>query len=267
MDLSDIVPEKVFQIIAIDFGLLILAGWFFILLLIIREFREFAVKVTNNRQTDDQTLQMCQQSIDSAMAYINDNSETLNELVKVQQLLESQLSEIKSSTKDHVSPEEQALIDDLNKKLSRSHKLIRKLKGDLDTSAKRLKTTREKLYNQYDTVEQLQKEKEQIQQQYAQLEQEYEDVVKSGGTKDIEREHQLEKQNLVTALAQYKRQIDEQEQAIIQLQQQDSEPGVSDVRAIKKDLANAENKLKHMTKEKEFVEKRYLDLLKEVDKR
>lgn len=266
MDLSEISFEKVFQIIAIDLGLLILAGWFFILLLIIREFREFAVKVTSNQGTDDKTLEMCQKAIDNAMSYVNENSDTLNELVKVQQLLEAQLLEIKTSTKDHVSAEEQALIDDLNKKLSRSHKLIRKLKGDLDSSGKRLKTTREKLYNQYDNVEQLKKDKIAMEAKFSQLEREYEEVTKSGNIQEVQREHQAEKQSLVAALAQYKRQIDEQEQAITQLQQQKSEPGEGNVREIKKELATAANKLKHMTKEKEFVEKRYLDLLKEVDK-
>lgn len=264
MDLENLLPENVFQILAVDFGLLILAAWFFILLLILREFREFAIKVTANK-LDDQTLSMCQNAIDNAMSYANDNAETINELIKVQHMLQSQLADVKSAAKEHATEEEKALIEDLNRKLTRSNKLVRKLKGDLDEGAKRLKSTREKLYSQYNAVEKLQKEKEEVEQRFAQLEKEFEEVAKGGNVEAVEREHQIEKQNLVQALAQYKKQIEEQEQSIAMLQQNNLNEG-SDVRTVQKELAEAENKLKFMTKEKDFVENRYLDLLKQVEK-
>ena len=264
MEFDEWLPSKVLQILALDLGLLILAGWFFILLLIIREFRHFAQRVTTNAPSD-QTLEMCQKAIDNAMSYANDNAETLNELIKVQQALEAQLSEVKESTQDHVSKEEQALINDLNQKLNRSHKLIRKLKGDLDTSAKRLKATREKLYDQYDTVERLRKEKTEVEKKYNRLEQEFHHVAKGGNAKELEREHQVEKQNLLATLNQYKRQIEEQDSAIRQLLEQGAVAGDTDVQSIKQELETTKNQLKHMTKEKNFVEGKFLELLKQIE--
>jgi len=266
MGIDDWLPSKVLQILALDLGLLILAGWFFILLLIIREFRHFAQRVTSSGP-DDQTLVMCQKAIDNAMSYANDNAETLNELIRVQQALESQLSEVRESTKDHVSSEEQALINDLNQKLNRSHKLIRKLKGDLDTSAKRLKATREKLYDQYDTVERLRKEKTEVEKKYSNLEKEFHHVAKSSNTKELEREHKVEKQNLLATLNQYKRQIEEQDSAIRQLLEQGAVAGNTDVKSIKDELESAQNQLKHITKEKDFIEAKFLELLKQIEEK
>ena len=265
MNIDQWVPSKVLQILALDLGLLILAGWFFILLLIIREFRQFAQKVSSG-QPDDSTLAMCQKALDDAMSFAQNNAETLNELIRVQQTLESQVTDIRESTQDHVSPEEKALISDLNQKLARSHKLIKKLKGDLDTSAKRLKRTKEKLFAQYDTVEKLRKEKKEVEQKYDRLEQEYQSVATaSGNAKELEREHQIEKQNILAALSQYKRQVEEQEGIIRQMLDEGAQAGNSNVKDVQKELAAAQEQLRHMTKVKDFVEAKFLELLNKTE--
>ena len=263
--MSDWLPSKVLQILALDLGLLILAGWFFILLLIIREFRQFAQKVTSNAP-DDKMLSMCQKALDEAMSFAKNNEDTLSDLIRVQQALEAQLSDIRESTQDHVSPEEQKLINELNQKLERSHKLIRKLKGDLDVSAKRLRATKEKLFGQYDTVNQLRKEKEQLEQKAMHLERELFQVSKSGNIKEITREHQVERQNLLATISQYKRQIEEQDNAIRQLLEQGSEAGGGNSAEMRKALGEAQNQIKNLTKEKDFIESKFLDLLKQTEK-
>nr|MDC2856669.1 hypothetical protein [Ningiella sp. W23] len=109
-------PPEVYHYIAINFGLLILAAWFYILLLILREFRAFALSmVKSSGGMDDATLAMCRESVENAMSYVNDNRKTIAELINVQMLLQQQLTEVTSSTKDHVTEKEQQLIDELNK--------------------------------------------------------------------------------------------------------------------------------------------------------
>ncbi|MBE0370202.1 chromosome partitioning protein ParA [Pseudoalteromonas aurantia] len=260
-------PITVYQYLAINFGLLILAAWFYILLLILREFRKFATSVVSNKpqqQQDDQMLIMCRESVDNALGYINDHSNTIAELAKVQIALEQQLTDIRASTKDHITPEEDQSIKDLNKKLSRSHALIRKLKGDLDKSVNKLKVTRKKLYDQYDTVESLQKEKEQLEEKYQALQLENEQTNSSPQhVQNMMLSFEREKADMIDTLNNYKRQISEQSQALEQLslQAHNTEDGPA-LAQLQGELAQTKSALKHLTKEKKFIESRYLDIVK-----
>lgn len=267
MNLSGLTSLKVLEILALDLGLLILAAWFLILWLIIREFRQFASKFGNQQpQLDDSLIAQYQDSIDMALNYSAENRDTLDELIKVQQGLEQQLADVKASTSDHISAEEQASMNDLNNRLQKAHKLIKKLRGDLDSSVKKLKITREKLYSQYDTVERLKKENQQISNRFEQLEKEY---IKVTNDKSLNKAVNHEENNtLKRALMQYKRQIEEQDQVIQQLMEQGSK-GVDgdEAKKLQQQLATAESKLKNLTKEKDFVEKKFLDLLEQVEKK
>lgn len=258
-------PAEVYQYIAINFGLLILAAWFYILLLILREFRTFALSMVKNRGgIDDATLAMCRESVDNAMNYVNDNRKTIGELVNLQMLLQQQLSEVTSSTKDHVTEKEQQLIDELNIKLKRSHQLIRKLKGDFDKSVERLKVTRQKLYAQYDAVTELQEEKEQLRADYEALKSANENNQKSLNADAYSKQDQTK---LLNTLQEYKRQIAEQDQLLQQLQLQTDGPGNSEeLDNLKQELDKAQYALKHLTKEKKFIEGRYLEVMKSTQK-
>lgn len=236
--------------LAVDFGLLILLVWFVILLLILREFRQFARQVVSGRDMDRNTYELCQQSVDKALNYSAENGDTLNDLILIQQALESQVSQIKAA-KGELSAQEKESIDELNQKLNKSHRLIKKLKGDLDKSVKGLRNAKSRLLKQTDTVESLQLEKEQLEKQFEQLEQEYIQISESGGTANLAKEFKQEKQQLLDQLEEYKQQANSQD----------------DIAGIAAELEASKQQLYHMAKEKDFVEKKYLELLQEAEEK
>ncbi|MCG9759300.1 chromosome partitioning protein ParA [Pseudoalteromonas sp. Isolate6] len=257
-------PVDVFIYMAVNIGLLILAFWFYILLLILREFRLFA-KQTGGAGTSnpDQQylLQHCRDAIDKAMKFVEDNQHTIQDLATLQVHLEQQLSEIKRATQEQLSPEEQVKMDDLNSKLIKSHRLIKKLRGDLSKSLDRLKQTRRKLYDQYESTEELQKENDTLKQQL--------EASKSMGGPSEQEVEQLvatfekERQDMSKTIDEYKKQIAEQSQALQQLMVQEQE--VKDgpkLQAIQKELEQTRDALAHLSKEKKFIESRYLEVVK-----
>ncbi|GLT18964.1 hypothetical protein GCM10007938_27460 [Vibrio zhanjiangensis] len=250
--------ESLFAL-AIDVGLLVLLVWFVILLLMIREFRHFAREVVHGPQSDSnptidtQTYQLCQESVENALSYTTENNDTLNDLIIIQKALEAQVSQIRAAGGHTLTSDEQASIDDLNQQLSKSHQLIRKLKGDLDRSMEGLRKAKNKLAKQSDTVDSLRQEKEQLEKQFEQLEKEYMQISESGGFNKMEKEYHQERQQLLNIIENYKKKISEQS---------DSGAGASS-----EELEAIQQQLHHVTKEKEFVENKYLDLLKESEKK
>ncbi|ANW24439.1 chromosome partitioning protein ParA [Vibrio coralliilyticus] len=251
MDLAPLLTTENLIALAVDMGLFILLVWFVILLLILREFRHFAREVVHGKEMDRDTYELCQQSVDSALNYTAENNETLNDLIIIQQALEAQVSQIKSANDGGLSAQDQESIEELNQKLSKSHQLIKKLKGDLSRSIKGLRTAKNKLLKQSDTVESLQQEKEQLEKQFEQLEQEYVQISEAGGFNKLEKEYQHERQQLLGIIDTYKKKAAEK----------------GDVGEVKAQLEAVQQQLHHITKEKDFVEKKYLDLLKEAEEK
>ncbi|NOH71159.1 chromosome partitioning protein ParA [Vibrio pectenicida] len=250
--------ESLFAL-AIDVGLLILLVWFVILLLMIREFRQFARDVvhgpesSSNSEIDSQTYELCQESVESALSYTTINNDTLNDLIIIQKALEAQISQIRAAGEGSLTADEQESIDDLNQQLSKSHQLIRKLKGDLDRSMEGLRKAKGKLEKQSDTVDSLRQEKEQLEKQFEQLEKEYMQISETGGFNKIEQEYHQERQQLLNIIENYKKKISEK-----------PEGGAG---SSSEELEAIQQQLHHVTKEKEFVENKYLDLLKESEKK
>ncbi|MBN3494207.1 chromosome partitioning protein ParA [Vibrio neptunius] len=250
MDLAPLLTTENLIALAVDLGLLILLVWFVILLLILREFRHFAKEVVHGKKNmDDNTYEVCQQSVDSALNYTAENNDTLNDLILIQQALEAQVSQIKSANQGGLSAEDQESIEDLNLKLSKSHQLIKKLKGDLSRSINGLKKAKNKLLRQSDTVESLQQEKEQLEKQFEQLEQEYVEISEAGGFSKLEQEYQNERQQLLGIIETYKKKAAEK----------------GDLGEVKAQLEAVQQQLHHTIKEKDFVEQKYLDLMKEAE--
>ena len=153
-------------------------------------------------------------AMEQAMKFVEDNQHTIQDLATLQVHLEQQLSEIKRATQEQLSPEEQVKMDDLNSKLIKSHRLIKKLRGDLSKSLDRLKQTRRKLYDQYESTEELQKENDTLKQQL--------EASKSMGGPSEQEVEQLvatfekERQDMSKTIDEYKKQIAEQSQALQQ---------------------------------------------------
>ncbi|MDN3608716.1 chromosome partitioning protein ParA [Vibrio ostreicida] len=250
MDLALLLTTENLVALAIDLGLFILLVWFIILLLMLREFRHFARQMSGSNDMDQQTYSLCQESVDNALNYTAENTDTLNDLIIIQQALEAQVSQLKSASHGGLSEEDQRSIDDLNQKLNNSHKLIKKLKGDLNRSVKGLKQAKNKLVKQSDTVESLQQEKEQLEQQFSQLEQEYVEISEAGGFNKIEQEYQQERKQLLGIIETYKKKLAEQ--------------GSSGDLAAQ--LETIQQQLHHTTKEKDFIEKKFLALVEENEK-
>ncbi|KGY10921.1 chromosome partitioning protein ParA [Vibrio tubiashii] len=250
MELMPFLTTENLIALAVDFGLLILLVWFVILLLILREFRQFARQVLSGRDMDRNTYELCQQSVDKALSYTADNGDTLNDLIVIQQALENQVSQIKAA-KGELSAQEKESIEELNKKLNKSHRLIKKLKGDLDKSINGLRKTKTRLLKQTDTVESLQLENEQLEKQFEQLEKEYIQISESGGVANLAQEFQQEKQQLLDEIESYKQQLSAQDTT-------------SELAAK---LETSKQQLQHMAKEKSFVEKKYLELLAEAEQK
>ncbi|MCF6434475.1 chromosome partitioning protein ParA [Pseudoalteromonas sp. MMG022] len=254
-------PTEIYQYIALNFGLLILAAWFYILLLILREFRHFATTMVKHKPSmqDEDILRVCRESVDNALSYVNDNSETISQLAQIQQTLEQQLAEIRSSTQDRMSKQEAESIKALNQKLVQSHALIRKLKGDLDQSTEKLKRTRQKLYSQYDEIETLQKEHQELQEKYQAIQEQ------AQASPQNAQGFEQEKAQMSEIINNYKRQIAEQNQALEQLSLQADTSSDSDLDQIKTELEQTKAALKHLKKEKNFIESRYLEITKTKD--
>ena len=136
-----ITTESLFAL-AVDVGLLILLVWFVILLLMIREFRQFARDVVHGPQSgssptmDGQTYELCQESVENALNYTTENSDTLNDLIIIQKALEAQVSQIKAASQISLTADEQESIDDLNQQLSSLTSLSASSKEDLDRAWK-----------------------------------------------------------------------------------------------------------------------------------
>ncbi|MDC0610303.1 chromosome partitioning protein ParA [Vibrio sp.] len=236
--MTDWVPDNVLMILAVNLGLLILLVWFIILLLIIREFRKFARQVGGNSPQQDKTLSLCQESVDNAINYTSANAETINQLMAIQQALEAQINHFSQTTNQNISDEDRKTIESLNQQLDQSYKLIKRLKANLDRSVKGLKVTRGKLYSQYETVDELKAEKEEIEKNFAQLEQEYIRIAQS---------------------------VEQQKQAAAGAGGEDSTAQSKQVQAMRQELESMQAKLQHVEKEKNFIEKRYLDMMNEVE--
>ncbi|WP_125561044.1 chromosome partitioning protein ParA [Pseudoalteromonas rubra] len=252
------VPLEVYQYVALNVGLLILAAWFYILLLILREFRHFAGTFLSHKQgapANDELLAQCREAVARASQFSQQHSQTISELLQVQMTLENQLSQIRASTADHITKEEQGSINELNKKLIRSHKLIKRLKGELDNSDKKLQHVSSKLEHQFQSTDTLRQANTQLQEELEQLKQ----------TKASTSANTMSDQQTQTLLNQYKRQIEEQNQLIDQLSVEHEGDGSSaEVAALKTELEQTRQKLKHLSKEKNFVESRYLEAIKQT---
>lgn len=262
------ISDSVIQSLIGQFGLLILAGWFLILLLILKELKSFLnTQSVKHVQDDSAILALCRESVDNALSYVKNHAGTISELAKLQLSLESQLAQIKLAGQGSVSHEDKTRIDDLNKKLSRSHALIKKLKGDLDKSVIDLRSTRGKLYNQNSTVEALQKENALLLEKYEALEQEYEAVAVATDDNTGPLHFKQEKDQMLTTLENYRRQIAEQNQVIQQLEtQQSTAVNRTQMDEMQKELDQTKRALKHIVKEKDFIESKYLDLSNEINK-
>ena len=256
--LSQMLPIEVYQYIALNFGLLILAAWFYILLLILREFRKFAgifISGTGAHSAhSEEIMTLCKDSVERASQFNIQHEQTISELLHVQANLEAQLAQIRASTADHITKEEQSSINELNKKLSRSHKLIKRLKGDLDISGKKLKHAKSKLEDQFQSVGTLQEENSSLQKEIEQLKVEIQTVHQSTPPSNEQEIHAIVKQ--------YERQIEEQNQLIEQLSLEQPEQGGEE---IQRELHQAKQKIKHLTKENKFIESRYLEAVKQAD--
>lgn len=233
--------------VAINAGLLILLLWFVVLWLILREFRRFGVEVSQGNSIDPATYALCQQSVEKALNYSDDNSRTLNDLVDIQQALEEQVAQIRAENNRMLNEQDNSTIESLNSKLNRSHQLISTLRMNLDKSVRGLRKAKSKLAQQNNTVEGLKLEKLQLEKEFAQLENEYIQISEAGNVADVLKEHQLEKERLLNTIENYKNKLSSSE----------------DIEQLKSQLLNANQQLKHLNKEKAFIEKKYLELVNE----
>ncbi|MBE4620901.1 GumC domain-containing protein [Vibrio navarrensis] len=247
--LNELGPDLLMTL-AINLGLLILLLWFVILWLMLREFRQALGSSAKGGALSQSAQALCEESVNHALNYSNENRETLNALVQIQQALEQQVAEIRAASSGH-SREEQASIELLNQKLSKSHQLIRKLKGDLDKSTRGLRKAKSILLEQNDTVAGLRQQKEAIEKQFEQLEREYIMISESGGFQDIEQNFAKEKEQLLATIENYKRQL---------ANQMASAPQASELNELKQQLATSQKQLLHLGREKAFIEKKYLEL-------
>ena len=93
MDLVSFLTTDVLVVLAVDLGLFILLIWFLVLWFILREMRQFARQVTQDSHIDNKTYEVCQESVSNALNFTAENSDTLNDLILIQQALENQVSQ------------------------------------------------------------------------------------------------------------------------------------------------------------------------------
>ena len=109
-------------------------------------------------------------------------------------------------------------------------------------------------------MERLTKENKKITEQFEQLEREYVQLsANPTATSNTE-----ENNNLKRALQQYKKQMAEQDHVIQQLMAKGADnPDTEEAKKLQQKLLQAEERLTHLVKEKDFVEKKFLDLLQQ----
>jgi len=265
-------PERVMEIIAIDIGLVVITSWFLILLFMFREFRSVSQSVNrlSTHLGKDEYLPIYQESVNDALDSVNKHTATLNELTSVHEILENQL---KLMHKNSSSPQDDEKITQLEAQLDKSHALIKRLKGELVTSKKRLQHTKTKLYAQYDQVESLQKEKEQflIDAQQQKLDAEHNEALTAQAEK-----YKAQQQQLIEAASDYKSRLITQGKELETLKQKNSKLASNNstpktdtlnkkVIKLEQELKNANDRSTHIIKEKDFIESKFLDSLKQLE--
>ncbi|EIT7145282.1 chromosome partitioning protein ParA [Vibrio vulnificus] len=250
--------KELLLMLGINLGLMILLVWFVLLWLMLREFRKAINPKEANAESlaaSPTTVAMCEESVNHALHYSNENRDTLNALIQIQQALEKQVAEIRA-TSQNPSEHDLASIEALNQKLSKSQQLIRKLRGDLDKSVRGLRKAKAKLLEQNDTVDGLRKQKEDIEKQFEQLEREYIMISESGGFQDVEQGFQKEKEQLLATIENYKQQLANQAST-------STSGAASD--ELKQKLLAMQKQLMHVNKEKAFIEQKYLELTQKME--
>lgn len=234
--------------LGINLGLAILFFWFVILFLMLRELRKFTAQF-KAKELGEEERKEYQAQLELAIHDANDNSETLTALMQIQQALESQMSAIQDSPAAQ-SDQDLVIIDDLNHKLSKSKLLIKKLKNDLDSSVNKLRKAKVILLEKDDTVESLRQQKEEIEKQFEHLEREYIMISENGGLQSSAPDFRQEKQRLLETIEDYKHQLAAQPGAA----------AAEEAKELKQQLLTLQKQMQHQIKEKEFIEKRYLEL-------
>lgn len=248
--MSELLSDKVLLVLAIDLGLVVLTTWFVIIFFIIREFHRFTNQFHNQSGMDDKTFALCQESVDNALNYTSENAETIEQLLTIQHALEAQINKLQQSALSVENSGDQETIDHLNSQLEESDRLIRKLKSDLDKSVKGLKVTRQKLYSQYDTVDSLKVEKQELQKQFEQLEQEYIRMSQSAEAN-------------TTATGSANNNVPQGSTA----SQEALENNKRQLQELRNEMSSLQGKLHHAEKEKQFIEERYLEMLKDQEEK
>ncbi|CAM3791278.1 hypothetical protein VA7868_00418 [Vibrio aerogenes CECT 7868] len=230
--------------LAVDLGLFFFLLLFVILVFIIREFRRFSQTFHQENSRQEETVAMCRQSIERALNFVDQHGETLHELIQTQKVLEEQITALHGK---NMTAAEQASVDDLNEQLSHSRELIGQLKNNLDRTVQGLRRAKDKLSKNKETMDSLRQEKEMLEQNFDQLEKEY--VKLSSNTeKNTAGQFQREKETLLTHLEKLKERVTELEQ------QGEDQSSL---------LEQTKQQLHHTQKEKDFIEKKYLELVSE----
>lgn len=286
MTVSDIkrgetmLPDKVLEILAFDLGLLIMSGWFLILLFMFREFRfvtSAVNRLTGQFPENNQQIALCQQSVNEALDSVNSHTETLNQLTNVHEILEAQLRDLHQSQSVNNNKEDEERIVKLEKELDRSNALIKKLKGELISSKKRLEHTKTKLYQQYDAVEALQRENKQFMSENDQLVAQMEnDEEKLQLEKQINR-YSSQQTQLVELASDYKAKLAKQSKELNYLRQKNQQlSNVNNVEAtakldekiiqLEQQVRAAQDKATQIETEKQFLESKFIEAVTELDK-
>ena len=265
-------PERVMELLAIDVGLVVITSWFLILFFMFREFRIVSRSVNNltSHLNKDEYLPIYQESVDDALASVNKHTETLNELTSVHEIIESQLEILHQS---QTNPQDDGKITQLEAQLDKSHALIKKLKGELASSKKRLEHTKVKLYSQNDAVDLLQKEKEQflLDAQKQQADFEHNQELQAQAEK-----YKSQQKQLVAAAGDYKSKLVKQSKELDLVKKKNQMLTISNsgtktdslnkkINALEKQLKDSNEKAGHIIKEKDFLETKFLDSLKQID--
>lgn len=270
-------PEKVLEILALDLGLLVIASWFLILLFMFREFRVVsqAVNRLTGQLPNDSNSNFYKKSVDQALASVNSNAETLNQLTEVHDILVSQLSQLHKSKTAGTSQEDEEKIVVLEKELDRSQNLIKKLKVELITSRKRLENAKVKLKKQFGDIETLQQQSQHFQDENEQLVAQLENDEEKSQLVNQINQYTSQQTQLVAAANDYKEKLAKQSKELVYLRQQKeatpnsqtSESAAQNkikIDQLEEQLRQAQDKSEQVEKEKNFLETKFLDALNEL---
>ncbi|WP_028864191.1 hypothetical protein [Psychromonas aquimarina] len=259
------ISERMLEVLAVDLGLIIIAGWFYILLLMFREFQTVSSAVnrlTNSHLIQDLSLENKDPLADNELNLNETDSRKLDELIRINTKIEALFStELVGKNKRLQLHKKEIAF--LNQEIQKSNALIKKLKTNMRNhygAQDELEESRRKLSKQQLVIKKLRIQSDKANIENDQLKQQIINHIKE--IKQISEQGELYSQKLI-----------EQGKELEYLKAKSQAEGNSknavdlniQIETLQDKLSNSKEELQRISTEKDFLETQFLDILEQYE--